>query len=248
MMQQQQHSDVHAASFSEVYASGVKELPASIKSKIETEQKAIAAITDSVAMAPAFGRLGKLFMQQDRFHLGAYFMGQEGKLEKSEKKLTFAGQIFLRLIQETNPSPEVRAWEALEAESLLQKALELNPKNDTTKIALASVYIEGTGQTMNGVQLLLGITKEQPEHISANMLLGKLAIQSGQYDKATGRFETILKQQPENTEAMYMLAEAYKGKGEIAKAIEQLEKCKKIVNNPEFSASVDAYIKEFNKQ
>ena len=80
-------------------------------------------------------------------------------------------------------------------------------------MALAAALIEGAGETMQGLQLLLGIIRERPDDIPANLMLGRLAIQSGQFDKAVGRFETVLKQEANNTEAMYFLAEAYKGKG-----------------------------------
>jgi tetratricopeptide (TPR) repeat protein len=72
-----------------------------------------------------------------------------------------------------------------------------------------------------------------------------MSIQSGQYDKAIQRYETVLKLEPKNTEALYFLAEAYKGKGNKEKAIELLEECKKIVNKPEFSKDIDEYIKSF---
>jgi cytochrome c-type biogenesis protein CcmH/NrfG len=112
-------------------------------------------------------------------------------------------------------------------------------------MALAASFIEGTGETMQGVQMLLSITREKPDNVPANLMLGRLAIQSGQFDKAVQRFETVLKSEPENTEALYFLAEAYKGKGNKQKAIELFEKCKKIVNNPEFNRDIDQYINSF---
>jgi thioredoxin-like negative regulator of GroEL len=69
-----------------------------------------------------------------------------------------------------------------------------------------------------------------------------MSIQSGQFDKAVGRFEVILKQEPENKEALYLLAQAYDGKGDKKKAVELLEKCKKLVNDPEFSKEIDEKI------
>jgi cytochrome c-type biogenesis protein CcmH/NrfG len=75
-------------------------------------------------------------------------------------------------------------------------------------------YIEGTGEPMKGVQMLRAITREKPDDVPANMLLGRMSIQSGQFDKAIGRFETVLKKEPENKEALYFMAQAYEGKGD----------------------------------
>jgi len=98
---------------------------------------------------------------------------------------------------------------------------------------------------MKGVGVLRELTAKDPNHIPANLMLGKMSIQSGQFDKAILRFETVLKQEPKNKEALYFLAEAYKGKGDKKKAIELFEQCKNIVNNPSFSKDIDEYIKTF---
>jgi hypothetical protein len=41
---------------------------------------------------------------------------------------------------------------------------------------------------------------------------------------------------------MYFLAEAYKGLGQKEKAVKWFEQCKKLVNNPDFSAEIDRYM------
>jgi cytochrome c-type biogenesis protein CcmH/NrfG len=125
------------------------------------------------------------------------------------------------------------------------EALALNPANDTLKLALATSYIEGTGETMQGVGILRSLTTEKPDNVPANLMLGQLSITSGQWDKAIGRFETVLKQEPNNREALYLMAEAYKGKGDKGKAIALFEKVKKVVNDPAFSRDIDNYINTF---
>lgn len=212
--------------------------------QIDTVEKEIAAVADSSAMAPAITRLARIWQEHQQFPVAAYYYAQAAKLEKSEKSLNFAGQFFLQLIQHTH-SHDMQVWVAQQAIDCFRQSLLINPDNDTTKLALAAGYIEGTGETMEGVQMLLGITRETPEHIPANLMLGRLAVQSGQLDKAIERFETVLSQEPANTEALYFMAEAYKGKGNKEKAIELFEACKKIVNKPEFTREIDQYINSF---
>jgi tetratricopeptide (TPR) repeat protein len=232
------------ASFDSILTASRARLSSSAADSVKTIENTIAAIRDSSQMAVSFFQLAVVWQNAKQLPVAAYYSAKAAKLENSEKKLTFAGQFFLELMQEDS-TPSVQLWEAQEAISCLQRSVDLNPNDDTAKLALASCYIEGTGETMQGVQLLLGITREKPDDILANLLLGKLAVQSGQYDKAIGRFTTILKLQPRNTEAMYFMAEAYKGKGDKNKAIELLEQCKEIVNKPEFSRDVDKYINSF---
>lgn len=235
---------VMPASFDSILAASRAKLPAAAADSVKAIENKIAAIRDSSQMAVLFFQLAVVWQNENQKPVAAYYSAKGAKLENSEKKLTFAGQFFLDLMQE-DTTPSVQLWEAQEAISCLQRSVELDPNNDTAKIALASCYVEGTGETMQGVQLLLGIVRDKPDDIPANMLLGKLAVQSGQYEKAIGRFTTILRQQPKNTEAMYFMAAAYKGKGDKGKAIELLEECKRIVNKPEFSKDIDKYINSF---
>lgn len=235
---------VEPASVDSIMTASEKQLPGHALQEIKSIQAKIGAISDSSHMAPFFIQEAKVWQEHKQLPVAAYFYAKGAKLEKSEKNLNFAGQLFLDLMHQSTSAP-VQVWEAQEAIACLQRSLELNPNNDTVKMALASGYIEGAGQTMQGVQLLLGITREKPDNVPANLMLGRLSIQSGQYDKAIGRFETVLKQEPKNTEALYFLAEAYKGKGNKEKAIELLEQCKKIVNKAAFNKDIDEYIKSF---
>jgi lipopolysaccharide biosynthesis regulator YciM len=75
------------------------------------------------------------------------------------------------------------------------------------------------------------------------MLLGRMSLQSGQNEKAVKRFETVLAKDPNNSEAMFFLAQAYETMGNKPKAIELLTQCKKLVDKPDFSKEIDEKIK-----
>ena len=229
------------ASSDSVITASKKQLPKTVADTVRTIENELTAIRDSSRMASVFGKLSKVY---DHAHAGApaaYYNGLEAKLENSEKKLTFAGQFFLQLM-ESESSPSVQAWEAGEAVSCFERSLKINADNEDTKLGLATAYIEGAGEPMRGVQILLAITREKPDDIPANMLLGRMSIQSGQYEKAVGRFETVLKTDPRNREALFFLAQAYEGKGDKAKAIQLFEECKKVVDDPGFSKEIDQKI------
>jgi len=229
------------ASFDSIVTASRKQLPKTVVDSVLTIENELTAIRDSSRMASVFIRLSGIWERNNMLPVATYYSAKAAKLENSEKKLTFAGQNFLQLM-ENEGSPSVQLWEAVEAISCLEQSLKINPGNEDTKLALATGYIEGTGEPMRGVQILLAITKEKPDDVPANMLLGRMSIQSAQFDKAIARFEKILSKEPENKEAVYFLAQAYEGKGDKHKAIELLEKCKQIVNNPEFSKEIDKHI------
>jgi len=204
----------------------------------------IKGLRDSARMAPLFDSLGHVWQQHKQLYAAAYARENAARLANSEKSLNFAGQFYLDVAR-LPASPQVQQWAVTGAIRSFDQALAINPTNDTTKLALAAAYIDGAGEVMQGVAILKEITAKEPDNIPANLMLGRMSIQSGQLDKAVTRFETVLKKEPENREALYFLAEAYRGKGDKNKAVATLDKLKKIVNDPSFSKDIDDYIKTF---
>lgn len=176
--------------------------------------------------------------------LAAHYLGENARLENSKNSLTFAANLFLEDLQHQS-DPAVQAWEAQEAGRLLTQAETLDPGSDTIQVMLAGSEVAG-GDVMQGVQRLLKVTGKDPDNVQANLMLGRLSVTSGQYDKAVDRLEKVVNREPDNTEALYFLAEAYKATGKKQQAIATFEKCKKLVNNPDFSKEIDQYIKSFN--
>lgn len=239
------HQDaVMPATSDSIISASRQALPDHAKQELANNESRIKSITDSAVMVPLLEEQSKLWQEHKLLPMAAILRSRAAYLAHSEKKLNFAGQFFMELLQHEG-SPSMQLWEAQQAIDCFNGALAINPDNDTTKLALASGYIDGTREVMKGVAVLREITEKKPDHIPANLVLGRMSIQSGQFDKAVGRFETVLKAEPENKEALYFLAEAYKGKGDKKKAKELFEQCKKLVNNPEFSKEIDNYINSF---
>ncbi|MBK6818445.1 MAG: tetratricopeptide repeat protein [Bacteroidetes bacterium] len=218
------------------------------ENKLNAEKKKLVASLNEKATksntALTYKDVAEFWEKENNLNMAAFNYKKAAFLENTEKSITFAGNLYLALLQKSG-EPGTRKWLALEAIECFSKASELNPNNTDTKIALATCYTEGTGETMKGVTLLREVTKTDSNNISANIILGKLAIQSGQFDKAIKRLELVLSLKPDNTEALYFLAEAYKGSGNKQKAISLFEQCKALVNNPEFTKEIDNYITTF---
>src|ERR1700677_2994167 len=76
----------------------------------------------------------------DGFLLYAYYTGEAAKLENTEKSLTFAAREFLEGLQ-GEENAQLKTWMAGEAKELFERALELDPANDSTKVGLGASYI-----------------------------------------------------------------------------------------------------------
>ena len=177
-----------------------------------------------------------------------FYISKAAMLVSSEKRLSFAARQILEEFRNEPDAPK-RVWKAEQAISLYEKAIELNPGNDSLKVELASCYVFGKGmagdaqETMKGIQQLLQVVKKDSANMQAQLVLGIGGVVSRQYEKAVERLQTVVRNQPENIEAISWLADAYAGKGDKKNALKWYEISKRMVNNPSFSKEVDERIK-----
>ena len=197
----------------------------------------------------AYTRLGSFWKDSVHEHeIYVFYISKAAMLVSSEKNLTFAARQILEEFR-NEPDAQKRIWKSGQAIGLYEKAIELNPGNDSLKVELASCYVFGKGmagdaqETMKGIQQLLQVVKKDSSNMQAQLVLGIGGVVSGQYEKAIERLETVVKNQPDNVEAISWLADAYAGKGDKTSALKWYEISKRLVNNPSFSKEVDERIK-----
>lgn len=180
--------------------------------------------------------------------LYVFFTSEAAKLVNSEKNLTFAARLMLASLRNEPEAPK-RAWKAEQAVDLFEKAISLNPDNDSLKVGLGSCYVYGKGmigdaqETMKGIQQLLQVVRKDSANMEAQLVLGVGGVISRQYDKAIQRLQIVTSNQPGNPEAASWLADAYAGKGDKSNALKWYEISKKLVNNPAYDKEVDERIK-----
>lgn len=175
----------------------------------------------------------------------AYYLGEKSKLENSEKNLTFAAHLYLKQLKGVEQHA-LQIWMANQAADLFKQALEVNPANDSSRVGLGSCYIfgaTGASSPMEGIQKILEVAREKPDNLYAQFMLGYGGIMTGQFDKAIERLLTVTEADPGNSEAVFLLAEAYERNGDNAKAAEWYENGKRFVLNPELLDEIDKRIK-----
>lgn len=182
---------------------------------------------------------------REGFLLAAFYTGEAAKLENSEKSLTFAAQLFLdNLPGQDNQG--LKTWMAIEAKDLFQRALALNPRDDSAKVGLGGSYIFGAAgnpqEVMEGVRDILEVVGRDSSNMYAQLLLGLGGIESGQFDKAIERLSKVVQNQPGNLEAVLALGEAYERKGDRAAAIHWYQFARKETENPDLIKALDQRI------
>jgi tetratricopeptide (TPR) repeat protein len=178
----------------------------------------------------------------------AYYSGLASKLENSEKSLTFAAHYFLEGIRQQG-DPGLKRWMASEAKELFEKALVLNPNNDSTKVGLGSCYLFGniSANPMQGIQLIREVVERDPDNMFAQFMLGLGTMESGQFDKTIERLSKVAAKQPQNLEAILTLAEAYERSGDKKNAVIWYEASKKFFKEEEIIKEIDHRIEDLKK-
>jgi len=176
---------------------------------------------------------------------GEYY-SQAAEINNDKILLEKAGDLFYTGFPTTSDSM-ARIFGAQQGVKTYSQLSKMDSANYTYQIREAVCYIDGLGNVMQGVSILKGVEAKDPDNKQMNLILGSLAVVSGQYDKAITRLEKLIKLDPENAEAYYHLAEAYQAVGRKEDAIKSLEQCKKLVNDPAFSAQIDSYIQQIKK-
>ncbi|HWJ27921.1 MAG TPA: tetratricopeptide repeat protein, partial [Flavisolibacter sp.] len=144
--------------------------------------------------------------------------------------------------------PAYKQWAALQAKDLFERSLKMNPNNDSSKVGLGAVYLYGgIAMPMQGIGMIREVADRDSTNIYAQMTLGQASIASSQLDKAVDRFKTVIRLQPDNAEAVLLLAETYEQMGDKNSAIGWYKKSLPLIKIPELKKEVEARIAELSK-
>ncbi|RZK41272.1 MAG: hypothetical protein EOO90_11895 [Pedobacter sp.] len=158
-----------------------------------------------------------------------------------------AGTRFLKAFDNTRDSV-VRTEMLQRANGSFTKAMALDSSSIEAKTGLGVTIVNGMGAPMQGITMLLDVVKRDPKNMRANMNLGVFAIQSGQFDKAITRFNTIISTIQATPDAYFYLGKAYESLGKNTEAIDAYLNSKKLAANPTFTKFIDERIAEIKNK
>lgn len=180
-----------------------------------------------------------------------YYTYSAALLESSEKSLTFAAQQLVDNLTDPEAPPAFLKWMAGNAKVLLDKALVINPNNDSAKINLGACYLFGniSDNPMQGILKIKEVVDKNPHNIYGQMILALGGKKSGQNEKAIERFLLILKDEPANIEALVHLAECYELTNQKPLALESYQKVKQSnkIKSKAFNDAIDKRIQQLKK-
>ena len=161
--------------------------------------------------------------------IAGHYAEQVAHIENSEGAWSIAGTTYSICVQREKEE-KVKAYCTDHAISALENASSLNPDNSQHQINLALVYTESPppDNPMKGILMLVNMNKANPEDVAVLNQLGRLAIKTGQFDKAIERLGKAVEIEPNNPMSNCLFGQALKEKGNQAEAERYLAKCEEL--------------------
>jgi predicted Zn-dependent protease len=190
-----------------------------------------AAIRDSETKMDSVARLKELsgaWYEVKEPVLAGYYAERVADLEGTSEAWSMAGTTYALALHNKNMASKERTFAADQARSAFENAITLEPQNIDHRINLALTYVQAPleGQPMKGIQMLLELNRKHPDNASVIYQLGRLAIQTGQYERAVERLERVVQLTPNRKNAHCLLAEAYTALKRMKKAQSSQKACK----------------------
>lgn len=191
--------------------------------------------------------LGDIWSRSGNIICGGHYFFEKAKLSDDIKDWSFASELMAYAADGAADSI-ARNYAIDRAIEGFRKVLEKDSSDIDAKVQLAVCLIDGKNKVMDGVMLLKQVEKVNPDHEFMNITLGRLALVSGQFDKAVARLERLLQKHPDNLEAYYYLSEGYRAMGKKEQAISSLENAKKYFTKvPEAQKQIEELIQNIKK-
>lgn len=186
--------------------------------------------------------LANLYEKAGIFDSAAWFAGEATAFFNNPEGWVKAGDLYYKAY--TYAVDQARQEElAGQAQSYYGKVMEVEPENLGVKTKMAMTYLSSENP-MQGIMMLREVLDKDPENPEALFNIGMLAIQSGQYDRAIERFETLIRVDSTHIQGQLLLGVALLNAGKKARAKAQFEKVKSMDPDPAVQAEVDSYLKD----
>ena len=145
----------------------------------------------------------------------------------SAEAWSIAGTTFGQAIPQKEDA-KVREFAANHAVTSFENAISLAPDEWTNKLNLALVLTDVPPQDnpMKGVKMLLELNNNYPDNARILFHLGRLAIQTGQFEKAVERLEKSLELDDAQPQIYCLLERAYRETSKSDLANMAADKCR----------------------
>jgi len=242
-------SMISEISFDTLLAISKQSLTPDLLNKLNTLEKDTNNKSNNINKIEAIHQLAHFWKDDGRAYIPyAWYTAEGARLENSEKNLTFAGHLFLDAVRQEQDAI-IKRWMALQSKDLFERALKINPNNDSAKVSMGAAYIFGgiSEAPMEGIAKVKEVTDKDSTNVYAQITLATASMMSGQIDKAATRLHTVLVVQPKNLQALLMLGDVAERQGNKEEAIKWYSQSLPLITRDDIKAELEKRIKELKK-
>lgn len=151
--------------------------------------------------------LAEMFYETSVFDSSAYYYEEIALHNPGIETWTRAGDAYLQASSLALNGVQIDKM-AEKARDAYGKVLKMDPDNLYAKTNTALTFV-GSEAPMRAISILRDVLDHNPQYIPAILSMGKLSLQSQQFDKAAERFEEVLKIDAGNVDAKIGLGYSY---------------------------------------
>lgn len=221
-------------------------LPPGLLAKVESLEDTLNSAKAQEQQVEILKQISSSYNRSGNFAAGAIIAEQLAELIQTDTAWSIAGSTYFSGYQSAKDTL-LKGYCFDQAILAFESAISINPTEVSHRVNLGLCYVEGGQNPMKGIVMIRELLDSNPDSEIVLFTLGRLSLRTGQYDKAIDRFQTVLKSDPNNFNANYLLAEAYREKGDKLQAIEAFTTCLTLNADPSFQAEVSAIINELRK-
>jgi tetratricopeptide (TPR) repeat protein len=184
-------------------------------------EKAVETAGTEQEKIDALKQLSAAWYAANAIPVAGIYAEQVAELENADTAWSVAGGTFFNgLIASEDPS--TRDYCAAHARKAFESAASLNPGQPEHRVNLALVYAEKPDpqNPMQAVMILRDLESKYPDNPAVYNALGRLAIKTGQWQRAIERLEKAWSLDKKNQNTPCLLARAYEGAGNTNKSNE----------------------------
>lgn len=208
--------------------------------QINTLKLQIAENSSKEEVKSSTEEIAAIYQELGKYDSAGYYLSliadQQSDMELAEK----AGNAFYEAFSFAL-DPEKVTYTAEQTRKYLTMVLD----NDLTRLDLktkvAMTYVSSSNP-MQGITMLREILEQDPQNEDGLFNMGVLSMQSGQYKRATERFEELIQYHPDNLQGQFYLAVSYFEAKQNNKAKAQFEKVKTMTQDEVILGSIEGYL------
>jgi tetratricopeptide (TPR) repeat protein len=215
-------------SFESLLADAKSHADAALLSAVKKAESEADSTNKDAERVAALKQLSALWYNADHIPLAGVYAEKVAEIEKADTAWSVVGATFYNALI-ASQEPAVRDFCAQHARHAFETASTLNPGKPEHTVNLALVYAENPppDNPMKAVLMLRDLEKKYPESPAVYNALGRLAIKTGQWQRAIDRLEKAWSLDKTNFNTPCLLAKAYEGAGQMDKSAEFAKICNK---------------------